>query len=558
MDNAIKKFALENAIKFGKANLGTVLGRVLSLYPNERANIEAIKVKITGMVNDVNSLTLSQQNEEFEKYKDLVKEDKKEVQEGLKPLPDAEDGKVVMRLAPAPSGNLHIGHAYVNSLNYEYVKKYSGKLYCRIEDTNSSNIYVPGYEAIPNDINWLTENGVSEYITQSERLEIYYNYALKLLEEDHLYVCTCDAEDFRKLKAQKQDCPCRNLSQEEQLKRWHNMFDKEAYNEGDAVIRFKTSMQDKNPAMRDFPVFRINDDEHPKKGFEFRVWPLMNFSVAIDDLEFGTTHALRGKDHADNAKRQELIHNILGFKTPVAISVGRINFDGLEISKTKTKEKIEAGTYEGWDDIRLPTLMALRRRGYQPGALRKFATEMGASKTDKTVAGDEFFKNINAFNREILDSTSNRYYFVPEPKEILVEEAPEQTVELDLHPDHRKGGRKLSTHNKFYIQDDLKDGEVVRLIDLMNIKRAKGTYVYHSKTLQELPEGCKKIHWLPLTDELEEAELKMPDNSVLKGFVEPAAMYLKVGDIVQLERIGFCRLDNITEHNKYEFWFAHR
>ena len=95
-------------------------------------------------------------------------------------------------------------------------------------------------------------------------------------------------------------------------------------------------------------------------------------------------------------------------------------------------------------------------------------------------------------------------------------------------------------------------------MDLINIKRVKGTYVYHSETLEELPVNSKKIHWLPVTDSLEDAELKMPDNTILKGFIEPTTMSLKVGAVVQLERIGFCRLDNITEHNVYQFWFAHR
>ena len=131
-------------------------------------------------------------------------------------------------------------------------------------------------------------------------------------------------------------------------------------------------MQHNNPAMRDFPLFRINNDEHPKTGKEFRVWPLMNFSVAIDDMDLGITHALRGKDHADNAKKQAFIHKALGVPTPEAVSVGRINFtEGVEVSCSKVKPKVESGFYNGWDDIRLPFMKALKRRGFQAEALRR-------------------------------------------------------------------------------------------------------------------------------------------------------------------------------------------
>lgn len=272
-----------------------------------------------------------------------IKEEKVVKEKTLKELENAEKG-VVMRFAPSPSGPMHLGHAVTGSLTSIYKEKYGGKFILRIEDTNSDNIYIPAYKQLVEDGEWIFGN-VTDVITQSDRLEKYYDYAKQLLNKDAIYICTCTPEEFREHNKKTEDCPCRNLPNEEQQQRWVKMFNE--YKQGDAVVRFKAGMQHKNPALRDFPLLRINESEHPKTGTKYKVWPLMNFSVTVDDIDMMMTHIIRAKDHQDNAIKQKMIYDVLGKKFPETYFTGKINFIGLELSSSKTKEKIEAGEYEG-------------------------------------------------------------------------------------------------------------------------------------------------------------------------------------------------------------------
>jgi glutamyl-tRNA synthetase len=336
------------------------------------------------------------------------------------------------------------------------------------------------------------------------------------------------------------------------------------YRQGDAVMRFKSDITHKNPAMRDFPLMRINESEHPRQGMKYRVWPLMNFSVSVDDMETGVTHTLRAKDHADNALRQEMIHKVLGFDTPEAISVGRINFDGFDLSTTQTKLKIKEGAYNGWDDIRLPFLMALKRRGYKAQALRKFAVSMGVTKTDKTVAIAEFFKTINSFNKEILEHAAERYFFVKDPVKIHVANAPSFAVNMPLHPDHpKRGHRTLDTGTDFYIAkkdyEKIPDDKIFRLMDCINVVKKGDKFHFDSLDYETYKEKgcCMILHWLPVDEEqIVKAEVLLADNERREGFAEKAITNLKVGDVLQFERFGFVRFDR-KEDDRFVFWYTH-
>lgn len=291
----------------------------------------------------------------------------------------------------------------------------------------------------------------------------------------------------------------------------------------------------------------------------------MVFSVAIDDHELGITHVLNGKDHADNAKKETIIMNYLGWEAPHYQHWGRINFEGFKLSTTKTKFAISQGEYSGWDDIRLATLIALRRRGYQAQAFQKFALEIGLSLNDKTVSWNEFWKMINAFNRDLVEPTSNRYFFVDNPLEIEIEGVPGGNVELELHPDFpERGYRILKTGDKYLVSkvdfEKLIEGKVHRLIDAFNFRIEKGKIVFVSKSYEEYQDSNEKgmiIHWLPADDDNLEVQVLLEDHSTMKGFGEIGMKNLKVGDIVQLQRRFFARVDAI-ENGKIKFWYLHK
>jgi len=488
--------------------------------------------------------------------------EKSEEKGPLKPLPDAQKGKVVVRIAPSPSGPLHVGHAYGVSLNYEYAQMYEGKLLLRIEDTNPENIYDKAYQLIERDAQWLTDQGVSQVIVQSSRLGIYYDYAEKLVALGQGYMCKCDADEWREMKNKGQACPCRDLSLKENQERFAKMFNE--YAEGEAVLRLKTDIKDKNPAMRDFAIMRIVEHIHPKTGKEQRVWPLMIFSVAVDDHELGVTHVLNGKDHADNAAKERLIMACFGWKPPVYKHWGRINFEGFELSTTKTRMAIEQKKFLGWEDIRIPFLPALRKRGYQPGAFRRYALEIGLSLNDKTVTIEEFWKNINSFNRELIEPKANRYFFVDDPVEIKITGAPKKEVQLDLHPNHPERGKRTLPFAETLIISGvdfrkLEEKKVHRLMDYCNFEINQGKCRFLSEDYDSYKNAMNKgfiLHWLPLT-KLVDIEALQEDGSTVTGKGEAAMRQLKEGDIVQLERRYFARVDSLTD-NKINLWYLHK
>ncbi len=561
--NLIKKWALQNAVSYkGNASFGAVIGKLISEMPDIKSRLKELNSFIKAIISEVNSMPDAVQRKELEKIAPELLEDKpRERREGLKPIKNAVKGKVIVRFEPSPSGPLHIGHAYGIGVNYGYAKMYDGRFIVRIADTNPENIYVPAYDLIPKDVNWLTKDGVSEVVVQSNRLDNYYKVAEKLISDCNAYVCICNPDDFHTLINKRKSCPCREISKEENLKRWKKMFD--VYQPGEAVVRIKTDVEHPNPAMRDWPALRINTHIHPRQKEKHRVWPLMNFSVAVDDHDFGLTHVINGKEHADNAKRQRYIFDYIKWTPPMYINWGRINFQGFEVSCSKTKEKIQQGEFDDWDDIRLPFLPALRRRGYQPGAFLKLSVDIGISLTDKTVSMEEFFKNLNANNKDIIDSKSSRFFFIDDPVEIEVKDMPELTVELKKHPDFSKRGRRvMKTSNKFYIQREdwakIKNSEMYRLMDCANFVKRNKILVFDSTEYEKFKTfGDFIMHWLPVNEDLIEVEVLMPDKTIRKGLGEPELKNISKGDVVQLERFGFCRLDKI-EKDKLTFWYAHR
>jgi glutamyl-tRNA synthetase len=303
-----------------------------------------------------------------------------------------------MRIAPSPSGAMHVGHALTSSISYDYVKKYGGKFYVRIEDTNPENIYEPAYDLLKKDSDWLFEKKAKIAI-QSNRMEIYYKYAKKLISIGKAYVCTCSGDEFRKNVKLQQDCQCRDFNVKENLERWERMLYKKGFGEGEAVLRFKSDMTHKNPAMRDFPLARINLTKHPLQGKKYRVWPLMNLSVTVDDIEMKMTHIIRAKEHRDNAERQKMIFEVLGKKYPWNAYLGRWHIKGLRLSASGITKGIKEGKYSGWDDSKLPTVQALKDK-YKPQAFWKMAENRGLSEVDKTIDKKEFFRLLDKFNKE--------------------------------------------------------------------------------------------------------------------------------------------------------------
>ena len=300
-----RKYALQNAILHdGKADKGSVIGKVIAAKPDLKSDIKEVMKVVESVVADVNTLSLEQQKKALKAEAPELLEKRGERKIELPNLPNIEE-EVVMRFAPGPSGPLHIGHSRAAILNDEFVKRYQGKLFIRLEDTNPVNIAPEAYDSILEFLDWLCVK-YHDVVIQSNRFEIYYKHAKALLENGNAYICKCDVEDWRKAKSEMTPCPHRDLGIKSQLEMWDKMFGG-AYDEHEVSFVVKTDLEHPNPAVRDFVGLRIVKAPHPRTGDKYLIYPLYNFSVAIDDHLMGMTHVLRGKDHLNNTYRQAFI-----------------------------------------------------------------------------------------------------------------------------------------------------------------------------------------------------------------------------------------------------------
>ncbi len=405
----ILAYSLKNAIEHeGKCQEPSVLNGLFA-EGLKREEVKSIIQEVKKTVQEVNKLDMEEQQKQFKSSEKIISHRTERV--GLPELPNVK-GKIRMRLSPSPSGFAHIGHAITGMPSSLYVKKYGGDFYLRIEDTNPENVELSAYKSLVDDCSWLFGN-ISEVIIQSDRVPVYYKYAEDFIKREKAYVCACDTEKFKELILKNKPCPCRKNSAQENLTRWAKMLDKKGYKEGQAVLRFKSDLNNPNPALRDFPLARINLTKHPRVGNKYKVWPLMNLAVFADDLEYSMTHIIRAKEHADNAKRQKLMYRALGLEKeiPVTLFLGRYKFTDLEISKTKIKKKIQEGEFTGWDDVRLPLISTLKKRGYTREAFILFAEQRGISAVDKVLSQADFFQVLNEFNRKVLHEIAKKAGF---------------------------------------------------------------------------------------------------------------------------------------------------
>lgn len=554
LNRLVYKYALINAVKHkGRAQDGAVVGAIMSLHPEFRKEAREVSKLATKVVKKVNAMDPETQTSELETLGGIVEEKKKTEEKGLSDLPDVGE-KVILRFAPNPSGPLHIGHARAAILNQEYSDKYGGKLILRIEDTDPRRVDISAYEMIDGDLQWL-KVVPDKKVIQSDRLPIYYEYAQKLIKIEAAYICTCAGDKFKKLKDLSKACPCRNLTVDENLTRWKEM---ENLPEGGAVLRIKTDLGHKNPAIRDWVAMRIVNTEHPRIGGRYKIYPMMNFSVAVDDHLLGVTHVLRGKDHIANSDKQKYLYKHFNWKIPIFIHYGRLKMEDIPLSTSKTKLGIEEGIYSGWDDPRLGTLRAIARRGIMREAIYNLMLEIGVKIADSTVS----WKKIYGLNRAILEEAANRYFFVWNPSEVSIKDVPDEadgTIKRPLHPDFLdRGYRNIPFDGQVYlVKDDINENKVLRLMDAVNIIFKDEKAFFYSLSLEDAREsGAQIIHWIPKNDNLK-AEIVMPDASVLKGLVEPSCRNLKVDDVVQLERFGFARVDDVSE-GFIRFYYAHK
>jgi glutamyl-tRNA synthetase len=345
---------------------------------------------------------------------------------------------------------------------------------------------------------------------------------------------------------------------EENMKYWKKML-AGGYEEREAVLRIKTDIEHKDPALRDWGAFRVLKKDHPRPevGNKYVVWPLLDFEGAVEDHLLGTTHIIRGKDLQDSGKRQKYIYDYLGWTYPITTHWGRVRIEEFgKLSTSGIRASIERGEYTGWDDPRLPTIMAIRRRGILSEALKKYMIEMGVGETDISIS----METLYAKHKKIIDPIAHRMFFVENPIAMTVDGLTDQIVHAPLHPS-KPEMRDIKTGNKICVtEDDVKNmtvGAKIRLKDLVNIEITSLSPLT-AKMIDNSMETAKKnkmkiIHWAPF-DGVNVTVLGPEKTS--KGIGEHQ-ITKELDKVVQFERYGFCRIDEVSG-NDIVAYYTHK
>jgi len=552
----IRKMALQNAFEHGgETRDKIILGKILGTKPEFRSKVKEISPEISEIVSSVNQLSSEEQEKEIkENFPELLApKEKIEEREGLPELKDAEQGKVITRFPPEPNGYPHIGHAKAAIINSEYAKMYGGKFILRMDDTNPEAERMEYHAAIKVGLEWL---GIEFDIVKStsDDMELFYEKGNELINSGKAYVCTCKREDISKNRRERKACKCSTEDIDKNNKNWEKMNNK--FKPGDAIVRFRGDMKADNAVMRDPVLFRIIEGKHYTLGEKYRIWPSYDMAVAIEDSIDGVTHAFRSKEFELRKELIDAILDALNMRKPAQGFFSRLEFKGMPISKRIIKPLIEEGKVSWYDDPRLPTLEALKRRGIKPEAIRKFIMSLGLTKAN-TLAP---FDSLEAFNRKFVDANSMRLFMVHNAKKLKVQNLPMTSVEIPNHPINDMGKRKIEIDGDFYISGDdaenIKEGTQIRLLGLGNVSITKagieleGDFVENGET-----SDIAKIQWVPQKtaheikmvipktlfngDEFNEDSLEELD-----VYTEPHYLQLKEGEEIQFVRFGYCRKDS--------------
>ena len=539
--------ALQNAIEFGNADPAKILPKLFQ-HGLDKKDIKEVMPLVIEFVKRVNKMDAKQRESTFVSVKQHLPLEHVEAKRVLPELSGASK-HMVFRMAPFPSGALHIGNAKTYLLNALYAEKYNAKLLLVIDDTIGSEEKQPlkeGYELIEEAAELLDVKYERPIVYKSDRLEIYYKYAQEMIHKGQAYVCHCSQEKLRENRANAMECECRQFPPAIQLKRWEDMFEEP---EGQAVVRLKTDMQHPNPAFRDRVLFRICDREHPRVKKKYRIWPTLEMTWAIDDHLLGVTHILRGNDLTIETDMEKFIWDLFGWKHPETIHTGLIRIEGAEVklSKSKAQKEVRDGTFTGWDDPRTWSIQSLMRRGITKEAIRGFVEEIGLNKQDITVPIEALY----AHNRRIIDALTPRFYFVKSPIKLgFAQPITTKEISVPVHPDTPDRTRAISIGDVYVAQEDFDahKSEEIRLLHLCNVllKEPARVTSYENKKLP-------RVQWV---SGHVPTRILMPDGNWIEGVAEDAIAALEPGTIVQFERVGFVRLDDVKD-GTYEFWFAH-
>ena len=505
-------------------------------------------------------------------------------------------GEVITRFPPEPNGYLHIGHAKSICLNFGVAAEFGGRCNLRFDDTNPAREAQEYIDSIQEDVRWLGFDWGEHLYFASDNFETLFEWAVHLVQEGKAYVDDLSAEEIREyrgtLKEPGRNSPFRDRTRSENLELLNGMRDGQ-YPEGSRVLRAKIDMASGNINMRDPVLYRIMHAAHPRTGNSWHIYPTYDFAHGQCDAIEGVTHSICTLEFEDHRPLYDwLIENLPVPSRPRQYEFARLNLSHTVLSKRRLIQFVEENVVDGWDDPRMPTISGLRRRGVPAEAIRDFAARIGVTKNDSVVE----MSLLEHCMRDVLNRTALRRMAVLDPIKVVIENYPENTVEMmsavNNPEDESAGTREVPFSRELYIEREdfmedppkkffrLAPGREVRLRyayfvtcreaikdETGKIVELRGTYDPASRGGNS-PDGRKvkaTLHWVSAEHSID-ADIRVydtlfdradpgadgdvladlnPDSlvTVNKARLEPALAETEIGEVVQFERLGYFCLD---------------
>ena len=499
------------------------------------------------------------------------------------------------RFPPEPNGYLHIGHAKSILLNYGLAQKYNGKFNMRFDDTNPTKEKMEFVDAIKKDIQWLGADWEDRLFFASNYFDHMYEAAVKLIKKGKAYVCDLTAEQIREyrgtLTEPGKNSPYRDRSVEENLELFENMKAGK-YADGEKVLRAKIDMASPNMNMRDPVIYRVAHMSHHNTGDKWCIYPMYDFAHPIEDAIEGITHSICTLEFEDHRPLYDWVVRELEYPHPPRqIEFAKLYLTNVVTGKRYIKRLVEDGTVDGWDDPRLVSIAALRRRGFTPESIKMFVDLCGVSKSNSSVD----YAMLEYCIREDLKMKRSRMMAVLDPIKLVIDNYPEGEVEyLDAANNLENedlGSRQIPFCRELYIERDdfmeeppkkyfrLFPGNEVRLMHAYFVKCVNfekdengNVTVVHCTYDPETKAGSGftgrkvkgTIHWVPATFAVD-AEVRLYENlideekgvynedgtmninpnslTVVQAKLEPALKDVQAYDSFQFVRNGFFCVD---------------
>ena len=374
---------------------------------------------------------------------------------------DLEEGvydHVMTRFPPEPNGYLHIGHAKAILLNYGLAQEYHGKFNLRFDDTNPTKEKVEFVESIKEDVLWLGVDFEDRLYFASDYFEQMYEAAVTLIKKGKAYVCDLSAEEIREyrgtLKEPGKESPYRNRSVEENLDLFERMRNGE-FKDGEKVLRAKIDMASGNMNMRDPVIYRVAHMHHHNTGDKWCIYPMYDFAHPIEDAIEGVTHSICTLEFEDHRPLYDWVVREVGFEQPPRqIEFAKMYLTNVITGKRYIKKLVEEGIVDGWDDPRLVSIAALRRRGFTPESIRNFIELAGISKAQSSVD----YAMLEFCIRDDLKLKKSRMMAVLDPVKVIITNYPEGQIEyLDVENNKENealGIRQVAFGREIYIERD--------------------------------------------------------------------------------------------------------